>query len=101
MNDLTALAAMLSAGLGSLVTAIFQGMRARRDGYNRTRREHMEDIAQWREDLAQQTRELEALLNYWRGVAAGYEYQLRAAGIEPERPEPPDSPLYHRTSEGD
>ncbi|MEU5425125.1 hypothetical protein AB0H73_05900 [Streptomyces olivoreticuli] len=101
MTDWTALAALLCAGLGSLTTALFQGMRNRRDGYNRTRREHMDDIAQWREDLAQQTRDLEALLNYWRGVAAAYEYQLRSAGIEPVRPEPPGAPLNHRMQEGD
>ncbi|WP_274916951.1 hypothetical protein [Streptomyces sp. WZ-12] len=102
MTEWTALAAVLSAGLGSLITSIFQGMRMRRDGYNQTRREHIEDIAQWREDLARQTRELEALLNYWRGVAAGYEYQLRAAGIEPVKPpEPPASLLYRRNTEGD
>ncbi|MCC3766008.1 hypothetical protein [Streptomyces sp. UNOC14_S4] len=101
MTEWTALAAVLSAGLGSLITSIFQGMRMRRDGYNQTRREHMDDIAQWREDLAGKLREVEALLNYWRGVAAGYEYQLLAAGLTPEKPEPPASLLYHRISEGD
>lgn len=71
---------LLTAGGGGLIGAVWQGFR----GYSKIRDQHMEDIAKWRQELAVQVGRMQALIDYYRSIAADYEYQLRSHGIKPE-----------------
>lgn len=71
---------LLTAGGGGLIGAVWQGFR----GYSKIRDQHMEDLARWRQELAVQVGRMQALIDYYRSMAADYEYQLRSHGIKPE-----------------
>lgn len=63
----------------AFLAALFTGI----SGYNRARRQHMTDLAEWREELSKQVAELNRWIAYWRSTAADYEFQLRSHGIKP------------------
>lgn len=71
---------LFTAGGGGIVGALWQGLR----GYAKIRDQHMEDLAKWRQELAVQVGRMQALIDYYRSMAADYEYQLRSHGIKPE-----------------
>lgn len=84
------LSLVFSAGGAAILGALLQGLRDARAGFSRARRQHIEDLAQWRDELAAKVRELQELLDYYQDQAATFERQLRLSGIEPViLPKPP------------
>ncbi|MER6912225.1 hypothetical protein ABT354_11175 [Streptomyces sp. NPDC000594] len=55
----------------------------RKDAFDTARRQHIADLAQWRTELQETVRDLQALVEYYRHMSADYAWQLRQAGIEP------------------
>ncbi|MFD8142602.1 hypothetical protein [Streptomyces sp. NPDC059708] len=80
-----------AGGLASL-GLVFKAMQARKDGFNRARQEHIEDLAKWRSELQEQVQELTQVVELYRRRAASFEYQLRREGIEPVFPPGDDTP---------
>ncbi|WP_441248932.1 hypothetical protein [Kitasatospora sp. McL0602] len=85
------LAVVFGAGGAATLGVVFKAWQARKDGFQSARREHIADLAAWREEAHDHARELAELLDYWRNVAASYEYQLRSHGIEPTHSVPTPS----------
>ncbi|KPC90788.1 hypothetical protein ADL27_32515 [Streptomyces sp. NRRL F-6602] len=75
-----------SGGIGAFAGAVFRGIRTRKADYEAMRREHLNDLARWRDDLDHKLQQMDALLRYYQGLAGHYEYQLRSNGIVPEEP---------------
>lgn len=71
--------AILSTGGAAFLGAVWQGFR----GYTKVRAQHIEDIAAWRTELANQVSDLRLLIDFYRGMAADYAFQLRSHGITP------------------
>jgi lactate dehydrogenase-like 2-hydroxyacid dehydrogenase len=76
-----------TGGVGAACGAIFKGIRMRKQDYESMRREHLQDLARWRDDLDSKLQQMDALLRYYQGLAGHYEYQLRSNGITPQEPE--------------
>lgn len=85
MNELaTVLIAIFGAGGAATCAAVFKAMQVRKDGFNKARSQHIEDLATWKAELQDTVRELEDLVTFYRSQAADFEYQLRANGLTPE-----------------
>lgn len=70
-------------GLASLAF-VFKALQARKDGFNRARAQHIEDLESWRREAHEALRQMQEVADYWRRVAADFEHQLRTHGISPE-----------------
>ncbi|MEV0443905.1 hypothetical protein AB0I84_02190 [Streptomyces spectabilis] len=71
-----------AGGLASL-GLVFKAMQAKRDGFNKARAQHIEDLEKWRTEANKALREMQEVADYWRRVAADFEHQLRANGLTP------------------
>ncbi|MFT2017730.1 hypothetical protein ACMA1D_18100 [Streptomyces sp. 796.1] len=71
-----------TGGIASLV-GFLKLWFERKDAFDKARREHIEDLARWRNELQGTVYELQALVEYYRHVSADYAWQLRQSGIEP------------------
>lgn len=68
-----------AGGLATIIKTFFD----RRDVLAKARNEHIEDLSRWREEMHDMVLELQGLVEYYRSMAADFEYQLRANGIAP------------------
>ncbi|MFD8789260.1 MULTISPECIES: hypothetical protein [Streptomyces] len=84
MQAVEIVTALFGAGGLASLGLVFRAMQARKDGFNRVRAQHIEDLAAWKSELQSTVRELEGLVRFYRTQAADYEYQLRANGLTPE-----------------
>ncbi|MFF3672384.1 hypothetical protein ACFYYS_00210 [Streptomyces sp. NPDC002120] len=84
MQAVEIITALFGAGGLASVGLVFKATQARKDGFNKARAQHIEDLAAWKSELQNTVRELEGLVAFYRSQAADYEYQLRANGLTPE-----------------
>lgn len=68
-----------AGGLAALLKVFFD----RKDTINKVRKEHIEDLSRWRDEMHDLAVELQSMLEYYRSLAADYEYQLRSHGLTP------------------
>ncbi|WP_424216360.1 hypothetical protein ACN20G_29930 (plasmid) [Streptomyces sp. BI20] len=87
MNVAEIVTAVFGAGSIASIAALIKVMSARKDGFNRARAEHIEDLAKWRAELQDQVEELTRLVQLYQRRSAAFEYQLRANGFTPDYPE--------------
>lgn len=81
---LTAASGVIAAVCAFPLGAFYKGRQERLDGFNRARREHIEDLERWRDKMASDYEALHTWAEYYRSMAADYAFQLRSHGIEPE-----------------
>ncbi|RLV10242.1 hypothetical protein CTZ27_03210 [Streptomyces griseocarneus] len=74
---------MLGAGACGSLAGFLKLWFERRDAFARARREHIEDLAQWRRELQDTVNELQEWAEFWRQMSADYAWQLRQNGLEP------------------
>lgn len=83
MSEAMWLAVLGSAtGAGGLL-ALLKAYWDRKDILVKARNEHIEDLSKWRDEMHDMVLELQGHLEYYRSMAADFEYQLRSHGIEP------------------
>lgn len=82
---------LVGGGLATLVTQIVRGWSSLRTGARASVREVVKDLAAARDEAEDRRGIAQRDCDYWQGVAAGYGYQLRAAGKlpDPVNPIPP------------
>lgn len=81
LTDPVALIGALGGATG--LVALLRAWWGRRDDVNKTRNEHVADLAKWRDEMHELAMELQEMLEFYRSMAADFEYQLRSHGIEP------------------
>ena len=91
----TLLTFIVGGGLATLVTQLVRSWSALRAGTRATTREVVKDLAAARDEAEDRLESRTADLDYWRGVAADYNYQLRQAGLVP-MPQTPIAPSEQR-----
>ncbi|MFI1796345.1 hypothetical protein ACH427_03145 [Streptomyces sp. NPDC020379] len=74
---------VLGAGGAASLAGFLKLWFERHDAFDRARREHMEDLAQWRRELQDTVHELQEWAEFYRQMSADYAWQLRQSGIEP------------------
>lgn len=76
---------------GGFTTFVVQFARARtslRAGARKSTREVVRDLADDRTAAERRTDIVQVDLEYWRGIAGSYSFQLRANGLTPDPPYP-------------
>ncbi|MFD0374677.1 hypothetical protein [Streptomyces sp. NPDC127112] len=84
MSAVEIITAVFGAGGIASVTALVKVMSARKDGFNKARAQHIDDLAQWRSELQNTVNELQELVEFYRHMSADYAFQLREHGIDPK-----------------
>jgi tRNA(Met) C34 N-acetyltransferase TmcA len=87
----TVLKFLTGGGAIILVTQSFRAWSTWRSGARVTTRSIVRDLVVDRKEAEARVDERTAELDFWRGIAGAYAYQLRAAGLtpNPENPSPP------------
>ncbi|EMF02465.1 hypothetical protein J7W19_29045 [Streptomyces mobaraensis NBRC 13819 = DSM 40847] len=76
--------ALLGVGGITSLGLFFRASQARRDGFNKARAQHIQDLERWRTEANKALEQMQEVADYWRRVAADFEHQLRTHGITPQ-----------------
>jgi hypothetical protein len=79
---------VVTGGLAAMITQLARSWGVLRSGSRANTRELVKDLAAARDEAEERLAVQTADVDYWRGVAGDYSYQLRQAGLMPMPAEP-------------